>query len=741
MIRDVFYFEKKPNIHPKEHYAIDLNDARNKSKSEHFWIINEFCNYTGFDWDFDFDLLPDEDVWAKDHINIWPSVYQKDSGTWLCSKNKSDIKIYRNDVEPLKRKSTNNWKLFDEIDTSKFDFNWHHDPTEPPYIYTWGNKYIPGEVNPTLEYHVPGATQRKYMGNNVDLDLNFDMFFIDRNNSLHNEKFEKLKIKFPNLNKTRFVNTWIDTIKRCVNKSNTKFFYVLDSELDYDDFSFDFLPDPWQTNMVHIFGTQWGHWGTTFLINKDTFINDTKYIYLIEHLSNINFVKSKKAKAINCLYDTVLIDFGNSETSNISELLKNKTKKQITILPYNNSYHETLIPYLKTLTEKRENYLWVCSSICDYANFDFSYICDPFAKDQLHVFPSDEQKYGDTFLIDVDKFKNTTISKLKEYEKINFNQHQRVKRLPCPIIETGETHCDERYFDFDFPYAIFKTFDNYHNKAKIENISLWDKDKAIISLSEGNTHIVVPKVTKKYLKKELYDYPFIITSEKLSHSEPMDIVFLSNGEKCADEHYDHLLKIGKDLPNKIVRVDGIKGRVSSFHAGAKQSNTPWFFMVFAKLKVNENFDFDWQPDRLQIPKHYIFYAKNPINGLIYGHQSMACYNKNIVLNTKGNELDFTMEGEHTVVELLSGVANFNTDPYSTWRTAFRECIKLSNDSSLESKERLDIWLTIAQGDHSEYSLKGSKDAVDYYNIVNGDFNKLKLTYEWDWLENYYKTKY
>ena len=739
MIRDVFYFGNKPNVHPKEKFAKDLSDARIQSSTENFWVINEYCIYTAFDWDFDFDFLPDEEVWAKDHINIWPSVYQKDSGTWLCSKNISEIKIYRNDVTPLKRKPTSNWVILDKINLGDFDFNWHHDTTEPPYIYTWGNKFIPGEVKPTLEYHVSGATQRKYMGNNLDLDLNFDIFFVDRNNSGNNEKFQKLKIKFPDMVKTRFVNSWIDTITRCINKSKTKFFYVLDSELDYEDFSFDFYPNPWQMNMVHIFGTQWSHWGTTFLINKETFVNDTKYIKIIEHLSNINFVKSKKAKATNCLHDIVLIDFGNNETLNISELLKNKTKNQIKILPYNNSYHETLIPYLKTLPEKKENYLWICSSICDYNNFDFSYICDPFAKDQLHVFPSDDQKYGDTFLIDVDKF--NTISKLNDYEKINFNQHQRVKRLPCPIIETGETHCDEKYFDFDFPYALFKTFDNYQNKAKIENISLWDKDKTIVCLSEGNTQIVVPKVAKKHLKKELYDYPFIITSDKLSQSEPMDIVFLSNGEKCADEHYDHLLKLGKTIPNKISRVDGIQGRVRSFHAGANNSSTPWFFMVFAKLKVNENFDFNWQPDRLQVPKHYIFYAKNPVNGLIYGHQSMALYNKNIVLNTEGKLLDFTMEGEHTVVELLSGVANFNTDEYSTWRTAFRECIKLSYQTDLESKERLFVWLNVAKGAHGDYSIKGSQDAVEYFEKANGNFDDLKLTYEWNWLENYYKDKY
>ena len=65
MLRDVFYFNKKPNVHPREKQATSLEDARSQSTTEHFWIINEFCDYTGFDWDWDFEFLHDEDVWAE----------------------------------------------------------------------------------------------------------------------------------------------------------------------------------------------------------------------------------------------------------------------------------------------------------------------------------------------------------------------------------------------------------------------------------------------------------------------------------------------------------------------------------------------------------------------------------------------------------------------------------------------------------------------------------------------------
>ena len=35
----------------------------------------------------------------------------------------------------------------------------------------------------------------------------------------------------------------------------------------------------------------------------------------------------------------------------------------------------------------------------------------------------------------------------------------------------------------------------------------------------------------------------------------------------------------------------------------------------------------------------------------------------------------------------------------------------------------------------------AKDAVEYYDSVNGDYNKLLKTFEWDWLKSYYESRY
>jgi hypothetical protein len=191
MLRDVFYYGNKPNVHPREKLALNINDARQQSTTEHFWIINEFCDYRNFDWDWDFDFLPDEDVWAQDHINVWPSNHQKDSGTWLCNSNESDTIIYRNDVSPIKYKNECNkrWLLSEEVNKTKFDYSWHPDPTDPPYIYKWGCKFFPVEIKHFAEYHTPGAKEIKYINEPIELSVNWNNWLVP--NDIDKDSFFK----------------------------------------------------------------------------------------------------------------------------------------------------------------------------------------------------------------------------------------------------------------------------------------------------------------------------------------------------------------------------------------------------------------------------------------------------------------------------------------------------------------------------------------------------------------------
>jgi hypothetical protein len=214
-----------------------------------------------------------------------------------------------------------------------------------------------------------------------------------------------------------------------------------------------------------------------------------------------------------------------------------------------------------------------------------------------------------------------------------------------------------------------------------------------------------------------------------------DIVFISNGEPNAEQNYKRLSLLPKE--NRMVRVDNINGRAAAYHAAAEASTTPWFFAVFAKLEVDVDFDWSWQPDRMQQAKHYIFHARNPVNGLVYGHQAMIAYNRQLVLGNPGVGLDFTLDSPHEVVPILSGQARYDTSEWSAWRTAFREVLKLkARLPDVENEYRITQWLKSTESAYSLMSVAGAVDALEYYDEVGGDFDQLKKSYEWSWLASY-----
>ena len=58
-------------------------------------------------------------------------------------------------------KDMSNWEILDDI--TGFDYSWRPDPTEPPYIYVFGNQWLTPEQRPALQYRVASATQYKYL--------------------------------------------------------------------------------------------------------------------------------------------------------------------------------------------------------------------------------------------------------------------------------------------------------------------------------------------------------------------------------------------------------------------------------------------------------------------------------------------------------------------------------------------------------------------------------------------------
>lgn len=435
------------------------------------------------------------------------------------------------------------------------------------------------------------------------------------------------------------------------------------------------------------------------------------------------------------MFDMFIMDMGGHD-DNVQALVQSFPHARV--VRYYDNHLDTL---KRCISRCRTPYAWVISSCCSYYNFDFSYRAAPWESYQIHCWASGHEKFGDTFLMNVKEFnQQADIEMLEWYKDVNWH-YPGVPRLPVPTVTYT---CDDlvdvvKATKFDTPYILFKRdIDPDVNFSPI----LW-KDRAVHTFNTANSVSLVPREILAHLKHQIYDYPHVLKQKEWNLGDKnLDIIYISNGEPDAERWFKHLRE---HTQSTCKRVKNIDGRMAAYKAAAELSETDWFFAVFAKLEVGADFNWAWQPDYLQEPKHYIFHSKNPVNGLEYGHMGVIAYNRQLVLDTNEHGLDFTLSKPHAVVPVLSAIAHYNTTPELTWRTAFREVLKLQDDviktDSVESRYRLGVWLTVADGAHAEWSIRGAEDAVEYYSNVDGDYTELLRSFEWSWLDEYYSKKY
>ena len=596
-----------------------------------------------------------------------------------------------------------------------------------------------------------------------------------------------------------------DSLIDAAEKSRTRFYWYIYGDNDYDNFDFSWRPAPWEEHQTHCFGTQWQRTGGAYLANKDTVqnkewnfrteqqvtrledlskwiiptgIDDARFNYSwhpdeLEDPYEYHFATQwqkdggpiyRGTAGIKYINDQIglqkgvtqifYMDFMNDGSSDqFAQIQKQYSDAKST------RYVDSHLNVFKRIANlATTEFVWITSSFCDYSQFDFTWHPAPEQREMIHVFPTScnkwyPQKRGDTFYIHVPSLR-TQLYELELLDWFNVIHYCTDQIVPVhvPVIEYKQDSLVTivQQHEFKFPYAVFKR-DLFPTDPVFTPPCMWHaKDRIAEALNTSGSVSVVPREARAHIKTQLYDYPYVSRRKGDFYTDQaLDIVYISNGEPDAERWYNHLITVAEaQIPHglqKIRRVQNVNGRIAAYHAAAQASKTDWFFAVFAKLEVMGSFNFAWQPDYWQEAKHYIFHSRNCLNGLEYGHMGVIAYNKRLVLDTIESGLDFTLSQKHTVVPELSSVAYFNQDPWMTWRTAFREVIKLKHfmqeAPTLETEHRLDTWLNLAKGEHAEWCLQGAQDAVNYYTEVNGDYKQLMLSFDWPWLQQRFNHLY
>ena len=87
---------------------------------------------------------------------------------------------------------------------------------------------------------------------------------------------------------------------------------------------------------------------------------------------------------------------------------------------------------------------------------------------------------------------------------------------------------------------------------------------------------------------------------------------------------------------------------------------------------------------------------------------------------------------------ISCTTRFNTDAYSTWRSAFRECVKLTLSEDVDSDNRLSSWLNpLADCEYSTEAMLGAKQGKAFALENKNNLTELNNINDYDWLRNRY----
>jgi hypothetical protein len=253
----------------------------------------------------------------------------------------------------------------------------------------------------------------------------------------------------------------------------------------------------------------------------------------------------------------------------------------------------------------------------------------------------------------------------------------------------------------------------------------------------------------KIIGQREFKHRFLI--EKKEHDQVAsthhlyDVVFISYNEPTADENYNRLLS---KCP-RAKRVHGVKGIHNAHIKAASLCNTDMIWIVDGDAIIEDDFSFDLVMNSYDIDCVHVWRSRNPVNDLIYGNGGIKLLPRQLTLDMDVNTPDMTtsISKKFKAVNKVSNINSFNTDKFTTWRSAFRECCKLSSriierQFEEETQQRLDIWCTMgADKPFGEYAIKGAQMGRAYGESNKGNADALRKINDFDWLKIQFEETY
>jgi hypothetical protein len=218
-----------------------------------------------------------------------------------------------------------------------------------------------------------------------------------------------------------------------------------------------------------------------------------------------------------------------------------------------------------------------------------------------------------------------------------------------------------------------------------------------------------------------------------------DIVFISYNELNAEENYARLSS--RFSAPTLKRITGVAGIHNAHIAAAKKAMTKMFWVVDGDAQVLDTFNFSYQVPNNELDYVHVWRSQNPINGLVYGNGGIKLLPKKLTMNMDTSRIDMTTSISTLFKPMpeISNITAFNTDPFNTWRSAFRECAKLASSSidrqnDEETQHRLNVWCTVG---NDENAIKGALAGRAYGEKNASNKEALFKINDFTWLKDHW----
>jgi hypothetical protein len=213
-----------------------------------------------------------------------------------------------------------------------------------------------------------------------------------------------------------------------------------------------------------------------------------------------------------------------------------------------------------------------------------------------------------------------------------------------------------------------------------------------------------------------------------------DIIFISYNEPNADENF---VKLKSRFP-VVQRVHGVKGIHQAHIAAAKKSFTKMFWVVDGDAEIVDTFNFNYVADAWSQECVHVWRSINPVNGLEYGYGGVKLLPKALTINMDLTKPDMTtsISPLFKAIDEVSNITKFNTDPFNSWKSAFRVCVKLAiktidRQDDNETAIRLNRWCTVGA---DLDAISGAIAGKEYGLKFKDDPKALKKINDFDWLQ-------